>query len=78
MPQLYKEDKQRLLEKFYPIIEEFNKVLKEIDDLNAKYEDEYLRYANPYYNENFDEDDEVKRNCEIISEIFYIVHILQV
>lgn len=61
VPQLYKEDKQRLLEKFYPIIEEFNKVLKEIDDLNAKYEDEYLRYANPYYNENFDEDDEVKR-----------------
>ena len=42
-------------------MEEYNKVLKEIDELNVKYEKEYLRYANPYYNENFNEDDEVKR-----------------
>ena len=28
--------------------------------------------------ENFDEDDEVKGNCEITLEIFYTVHTLQV
>ena len=61
VPQLYKKDKEKLLAKFYPIMEEYNKVLKEIDELNVKYEKEYLRYANPYYNENFNEDDEVKR-----------------
>lgn len=61
LPHLYKEDKQRLLEKFYPIIEEFNKVLDEIDDLNSKYEEEYNRYTIPYHRENFDKDDEVKR-----------------
>ena len=58
-------------------MEEYNKVLKEIDELNVKYEKEYLRYANPYYNENFNEDDEVKENCEIILEIFYTVHLFQ-
>lgn len=61
VPKLYKKDKEKLLAKFYPIMEEYNKVLKEIDELNVKYEKEYLRYANPYYNENFNEDDEVKR-----------------
>ena len=61
VPKLYKKDKEKLLAKFYPIMEEYNKVLKEIDELNVKYEREYLRYANPYYNENFNEDDEVKR-----------------
>ena len=61
LPHLYKEDKQRLLEKFYPIIEEFNEVLDEINDLNSKYEEEYNRYTIPYHRENFDKDDEVKR-----------------
>lgn len=61
VPQLYKKDKEKLLAKFYPIMEEYNQLLKEVDDLNAKYENEYLRYANPYYKENFDKDDEVKR-----------------
>lgn len=61
VPKLYKKDKEKLLAKFYPIMEEYNKVLKEIDELNVKYENEFLRYANPYYNENFNEDDEVKR-----------------
>ena len=61
VPQLYKKDKEKLLAKFYPIMEEYNKLLKEVDELNAKYENEYLRYANPYYKENFDKDDEVKR-----------------
>lgn len=61
VPQLYKKDKEKLLAKFYPIMEEYNNLLKEVDDLNAKYENEYLRYANPYYNEKFNEDDEVKR-----------------
>ena len=61
VPKLYKKDKEKLLAKFYPIMEEYNKVLKEIDELNVKYENKFLRYANPYYNENFNEDDEVKR-----------------
>ena len=61
VPQLYKKDKEKLLAKFYPIMEEYNQLLKEVDDLNAKYENEYLRYANPYYKENFDKNDEVKR-----------------
>lgn len=58
---LYKKDKERILAKFKPIIEEFNTVLTEINDLNAKYEEEYNRYTIPYHRENFDEDDEVKR-----------------
>ncbi|BGE83472.1 pathogenicity island protein [Staphylococcus petrasii] len=61
VPQLYKKDKEKLLAKFYPIMEEYNKVLKEIDELNVKYENEYLRYSAPYYKENFNKDDEVKR-----------------
>lgn len=61
VPQLYKKDKEKLLAKFYPIMEEYNKVLKEIDELNVKYENEYLRYAAPYYKENFNKDNEVKR-----------------
>ncbi|MGW9988470.1 pathogenicity island protein [Staphylococcus hominis] len=61
VPQLYKKDKERILAKFKPIIEEFNTVLTEINDLNAKYEEEYNRYTIPYHRENFDEDDEVKR-----------------
>ena len=61
LPHLYKEDKERILAKFGPIIEEYNKVVDEIEALNDEYEYEYLRYANPYYNENFNEDDEVKR-----------------
>ncbi|MEJ7439145.1 pathogenicity island protein [Staphylococcus hominis] len=61
VPQLYKKDKEKLLAKFKPIIEEFNTVLTEINDLNAKYEEEYNRYTIPYHRENFDEDDEVKR-----------------
>lgn len=61
LPHLYKEDKERILSKFGPIIEEYNKVVDEIEALNDEYEYEYLRYANPYYNENFNEDDEVKR-----------------
>ena len=71
-------DKERILAKFEPIIEEFNTVLTEINDLNAKYEEEYNRYTIPYHRENFDEDDEVKGNCEITLEIFYTVHTLQV
>ena len=58
---MYKKDKERILAKFKPIIEEFNTVLTEINDLNAKYEEEYNRYTIPYHRENFDEDDEVKR-----------------
>ena len=58
---MYKKDKERILAKFEPIIEEFNTVLTEINDLNAKYEEEYNRYTIPYHRENFDEDDEVKR-----------------
>ena len=54
------------ISKIEPIVREFNKVLTEINDLNAKYEEEYNRYTIPYHRENFDEDDEVKRNCEII------------
>ncbi|QUX18671.1 pathogenicity island protein [Staphylococcus haemolyticus] len=61
LPHLYKKDKERILAKFEPIIEEFNTVLTEINDLNAKYEEEYNRYTIPYHRENFDEDDEVKR-----------------
>ena len=61
LPHLYLEDKERILAKFKPIIEEFNTVLTEINDLNAKYEEEYNRYTIPYHKENFDEDDEVKR-----------------
>ena len=61
LPHLYQEDKERILSKFGPIIEEYNKVVDEIEALNDEYEYEYLRYANPYYNENFNEDDEVKR-----------------
>lgn len=61
LPHLYKKDKERILAKFKPIIEEFNTVLTEINDLNAKYEEEYNRYTIPYHRENFDEDDEVKR-----------------
>lgn len=61
LPHLYKQDKEHILAKFKPIIEEFNTVLTEINDLNAKYEEEYNRYTIPYHRENFDEDDEVKR-----------------
>ncbi|BAE05397.1 MULTISPECIES: BAR domain-containing protein [Staphylococcus] len=61
LPYLYQEDKKRILAKFEPIIEEFNKVIDEVDDLNARYKDEFMRYTNPYHIENFDEDDEVKR-----------------
>ncbi|QFR06406.1 pathogenicity island protein [Staphylococcus haemolyticus] len=61
LPHLYKKDKERILAKFEPIIEEFNTVLTEINDLNAKYEEEYNRYTIPYHRENFDEDDEVKK-----------------
>ncbi|MFF5513247.1 pathogenicity island protein [Staphylococcus capitis] len=61
LPHLYQEDKERILAKFEPIIEEFNKVIDEVDDLNARYKDEFMRYTNPYHIENFDEDDEVKR-----------------
>ncbi|MCH4418028.1 pathogenicity island protein [Staphylococcus haemolyticus] len=61
LPYLYQEDKKRILAKFEPIIEEFNKVVDEVDDLNARYKDEFMRYTNPYHIENFDEDDEVKR-----------------
>ena len=61
LPHLYKKDKEHILAKFKPIIEEFNTVLTEINDLNAKYEEEYNRYTIPYHRENFDEDDEVKR-----------------
>lgn len=61
LPHLYKKDKERILAKFEPIIEEFNTVLTEINDLNAKYEEEYNRYTIPYHRENFDENDEVKR-----------------
>ena len=75
---MYQEDKERILAKFEPIIEEFNKVIDEVEDLNARYKDEFMRYTNPYHIENFDEDDKVKGNCEIILEMFYIVRILQV
>lgn len=61
LPHLYQEDKERILSKFGPIIEEFNKVIDEVEDLNARYKDEFMRYTNPYHIENFDEDDEVKR-----------------
>ncbi|MDO0966636.1 pathogenicity island protein [Staphylococcus haemolyticus] len=61
LPYLYQEDKKRILAKFEPIIEEFNKVIDEVEDLNARYKDEFMRYTNPYHIENFDEDDEVKR-----------------
>lgn len=61
LPHLYQEDKKRILAKFGPIIEEYNKVVDEINDLNTEYEAEYLRYTNPYYKENFDKDDGVKR-----------------
>lgn len=61
LPHLYQEDKERILAKFEPIIEEFNKVIDEVEDLNARYKDEFMRYTNPYHIENFDEDDEVKR-----------------
>lgn len=61
LPYLYQEDKKRILAKFEPIIEEFNKVIDEVDDLNARYKDEFMPYTNPYHIENFDEDDEVKR-----------------
>lgn len=61
LPHLYQEDKKRILAKFKPIIEEYNKVVDEINDLNTEYEAEYLRYTNPYYKENFDKNDEVKR-----------------
>lgn len=61
LPHLYQEDKKCILAKFEPIIEEYNKVVDEINDLNTEYEAEYLRYTNPYYKENFDKNDEVKR-----------------
>lgn len=61
LPHLYKKDKERIFAKFEPIIEEFNKVIDEVEDLNARYKDEFMRYTNPYHIENFDEDDEVKR-----------------
>lgn len=61
LPHLYKQDKEHILAKFKPIIEEYNKVVDEINDLNSKYEEEYNRYTIPYHRENFDEDDEVKR-----------------
>lgn len=61
LPHLYKKDKEHILAKFKPIIEEYNKVVDEINDLNSKYEEEYNRYTIPYHRENFDKDDEVKR-----------------
>lgn len=61
LPKLYQKDKEQLLAKFKPIIEEYNKVIDEINDFNAAYEEEFLRYTNPYYVENFDKNDEVKR-----------------
>ncbi|MGJ0165761.1 pathogenicity island protein [Staphylococcus hominis] len=61
LPHLYKQDKEHILAKFKPIIEEYNKVVDEINDLNSKYEEEYNRYTIPYHRENFDKDDEVKR-----------------
>lgn len=60
LPHLYKEDKERILSKFGPIIEEYNKVVDEIEALNDEYEYEFYRFVGPYDKENFEKDKEVR------------------
>jgi len=60
LPHLYKEDKERILLKFGPIIEEYNKVVDEIEALNDEYEYEFYRFVGPYDKENFEKDKEVR------------------
>ena len=61
LPNLYQNDKERILSKFKPIIDEYNKVIDEIEILNDKYGAEFYRYVRLYDLENFEED-EVVRN----------------
>lgn len=60
LPYLYKNDKERILAKFEPIIEEYNKVIDEIAALNDEYEYEFYRFVGPYDKENFEKDKEVR------------------
>ena len=60
LPHLYKEDKERILSKFVPIIKEYNKVIEEIEALNNEYEDEFYRYVKLYDLEDFEEDNEAR------------------
>ncbi len=60
LPNLYKNDKERILAKFEPIIEEYNKVVDEIAALNDEYEYEFYRFVEPYDKENFEKDKEVR------------------
>ncbi len=60
LPYLYKNDKERILAKFEPIIEEYNKVVDEISKLNDEYEIEFDRFVQVYDKENFEKDREVR------------------
>lgn len=60
LPNLYQNDKERILSKFKPIIDEYNKVIDEIEMLNDKYEDEFYRYVKLYDLEDFEEDNEAR------------------
>lgn len=60
LPNLYQNDKERILSKFKPIIDEYNKVIDEIEILNDKYEDEFYRYVKLYNLEDFEEDNEAR------------------
>ncbi|MCO6212049.1 pathogenicity island protein [Staphylococcus epidermidis] len=60
LPHLYKNDKERILAKFEPIVEEYNKILNEISKLNDEYEIEFDRFVRVYDKENFEMDKEVR------------------
>ncbi|WP_145455915.1 pathogenicity island protein [Staphylococcus epidermidis] len=60
LPHLYKNDKERILAKFEPIVEEYNKILNEISKLNDEYEIEFDRFVRVYDKENFEKDEEVR------------------
>lgn len=60
LPHLYKKDKERILEKFEPIVEEYNKILNEISELNDEYEIEFDRFVRVYDKENFEKDKEIR------------------
>lgn len=60
LPHLYKNDKERILSKFEPIVEEYNKIANEISKLNDEYEIEFDRFVRVYDKENFEKDEEVR------------------